>query len=41
VVPALRDVTTLDRVWPLGGDDDGVPTVKYDALGQAGLEVPR
>ena len=41
VVPALRDETTLDRVCPLAGDDVGEATVKNDALGQAGLEVPR
>jgi hypothetical protein len=41
VVPALRDATTLDRVCPLVGDDVGEVTVKNDALGQGGLEVPR
>jgi hypothetical protein len=41
VVPALRDETTLDKVWPLAGDGVGEATVKNDALGQAGLEVPR
>jgi len=41
VVPALRDDTTLDRVCPLAGDDVGEATVKNDALGQAGLDVPR
>ena len=41
VVPALRDATTLERVSPLAGDDVGEATVKNDALGQAGLEVPR
>jgi hypothetical protein len=41
VVPALRDATTRDMVCPLVGDDVGEATVKNDALGQAGLEVPR
>jgi uncharacterized membrane protein len=40
-VSAVRDATTLDRVCPLAGDDVGEATVKNDALGQAGLEVPR
>jgi hypothetical protein len=41
VVPALSDATTMDMVCPLAGDDVGEVTVKNDALGQAGLEVPR
>ena len=41
VAPALRDVTTLDRVCPLVGDVVDDATVKNDALGHVGVEVPR
>ena len=40
-VPALRAVTPLEIVCPLGGAVVGDDTVKNDALGQAGVDVPR
>jgi hypothetical protein len=41
VVPATSAVTRLDWVCPLDGVDVGEATVKYDALGHAGVDVPR
>ena len=41
VVPAVRAVTRLDTVCPLAGVDVGDATVKNEALGQAGVDVPR
>src|SRR4030095_6014645 len=36
VVPALRDATTLDRVWSLVGGDVGEGSVKNEVLGAGG-----
>jgi len=41
VVPAARAVTPVETVCPLVGVDVGDDTVKNDALGQAGLVVPK
>ena|SRR6185436_16284582 len=40
-VPAASAVTRLDTVCPLAGADVGDATVKNEALGQAGADVPR
>jgi hypothetical protein len=41
VVPAVSAVTRLESVCPLAGVDVDEATVKNDALGQAGVDVPR
>jgi hypothetical protein len=41
VVPALRAVTPLEMICPVGGVVVDEGTVKNDALGQAGVDVPR